>query len=145
VPSLEDEVTELVGEVADVFDWEDFEDGEVDIEILESDDFPHPYCDIVRDDTDEVFRLFALAEPADLNTVLPDHIRLFQELEEEYKETYSEAVLVWRGGGGEDFWYIHRTEDGEIGLFHSDLSLDEEEDEDDDDEEDDDFAPPQVL
>ncbi len=134
MPALEDAVADLVGQVADVFDWEDFEDADVDIDILESDDIPYPYCDIVREDTDEVFRMFVTLQPLDLNTALPDHFVLFQSLESEYADVASEPVLVWRAAEEEEFWYMHRTEDGEIGLFHSDLSLDEESEEDDDED-----------
>ncbi|MBU0507294.1 hypothetical protein KKH27_00460 [bacterium] len=136
MPSFDDELPQFVGEVAECFDWEDFGDNDVELDILESDDVPYPYCDVVRDDTGEAFRMFVTAQPLDLNLALPDHFLLFQNLEGEFEEQDVEAVLCWRAAGEEDFWYVHRTEDGEIGLFHSDLSLDEEfEDEEEGEEE----------
>ncbi|MDD5087599.1 MAG: hypothetical protein PHI18_02210 [bacterium] len=126
MPSIEESLPELVGAVAECFDWEDFEDADVELEILESDDVPYPYCDVLREDTGEIFRMFVTAEPLDLNLAVPDHFLLFHNLEEEFEEQVTEAVLCWCAAGEEDFWFVHRTEDGEIGLFHSDLSLDEE-------------------
>lgn len=39
-----------------------------------------------------------------------------------------------QGADGDDgeFWYMRRTEDGDIGLFHTDMSLDEEDEEEED-------------
>ena len=124
--SLEDRLLELAGEAAEVFGWEEF-DEETDVEISESEDFPHPFTDIVHDGA--VFRLFVTERAANLDNDLADFFENYREFEGEYEDV-EHATLVWRAASDEDdFWYLRRTEEGDIGLFHSDLSLEEEDEE----------------
>lgn len=124
--SLEDRLLELVGEAAEVFGWEEIGE-ETDVEISESEDFPHPFTDIVHDGA--VFRLFVTDRGSDLNHDLADFFENYREFEAEYEDV-EQATLVWRAASDEDdFWYLRRTEEGDIGLFHSDLSLEEEDEE----------------
>ena len=124
--SLEDSLLDLVTEAAEVFGWEEFDD-ETDVEISESEDFPYPFTDIVHDGA--VFRLFVTDRGSDLNHDLADFFENYREFEDEYEDV-EQATLVWRAANDEDdFWYLRRTEEGDIGLFHSDLSLEEDEDE----------------
>jgi len=123
----EDALVELVGEAAEVFDWEEFSE-ESEVDISESDDLPYPYADIEREEGDEVYRLFVVDRPPDMRTDLPDFFAYYLDFEAEYEDA-GQAVLVWRSETEEDFWYLRRTEDGDIGLFHSDLSLEGEDDE----------------
>jgi hypothetical protein len=126
--SLEDSLLELVGEAAEVFGWDEF-DEDSDVEVAESEEFPHPYTDIVHDGA--VFRLFVTDHAPDLNSELGDFFDRYRELEDEY-EDLEQTTLVWRAASDEeDFWYVRRTDEGDIGLFHSDLSLEEDEDEED--------------
>ena len=124
--SLEDRLLELVGEAAEVFGWEEIGE-ETDVEISESEDFPYPYTDIVHDGA--VFRLFVTDRGTDLNRDLSNFFENYREFEAEYEDV-EQATLVWRAASDEDdFWYLRRTEEGDIGLFHSDLSLEEEDEE----------------
>lgn len=124
--SLEDRLVELVGEAAEVFGWEEFSE-ETDVEISESEDFPYPFTDIVHDGA--VFRLFVTDRAANLDNDLADFFDHYRDFESEYEDV-EQATLVWRAANDEDdFWYLRRTEEGDIGLFHSDLSLEEEDEE----------------
>jgi hypothetical protein len=124
--SLEDSLLDLVTEAAEVFGWEEFEE-ETSVEISESEDFPYPYADLVREEG--VFRLFVTDRAANLNSDLPDFFEHYRQLESEYPDA-EQAILIFRAGRDEeDFWYLRRTEAGDIGLFHSDLSLEEEDEE----------------
>lgn len=129
--SLEDSLLELVGEVAEVFGWDEF-DEDADVEIAENEDSPYPYTDVVREGG--VFRLLITDRPPDLNNELSDFFDRYRELEDEY-ENAEQATLIWRATSDEeDFWYLRRTDEGDIGLFHSDLSLEEDEDEEEEEE-----------
>ncbi|MCX6601619.1 MAG: hypothetical protein NT025_08660 [bacterium] len=124
--SLEDRLVELVGEAAEVFGWEEIGE-ETDVEISESEDFPYPFTDIVHDGA--VFRLFVTDRAANLDNDLADFFDHYRDFESEYEDV-EQATLVWRAANDEDdFWYLRRTEEGDIGLFHSDLSLEEEDEE----------------
>jgi hypothetical protein len=123
--SQEDRLLELVGEAAEVFGWEEFED-ERDVEIAESEEFPYSYTDIVREDG--VFRLFVTDRSTNLSDDLADYFETYREFEAEYRDV-EQATLIWRSTDEEDFWYLRRTDEGDIGLFHSDLSLEEEDEE----------------
>lgn len=127
--SHEDRLLELVSEVADTFDWEDFTE-DTDIEILESEEAPRLYTDIVRDGA--VFRVFILDHVSNLDDDLPDLFNIYREFETEYEDA-AQTLLCWRSADEEDFWYIRRTEEGDVGLFHSDFSLDEDDEEEDED------------
>jgi hypothetical protein len=129
MPSSEDALLELVGEAAEVFEWEDLQNTEADVEIVESEDFPYPYCDILRTDSDEVYRLFVTDGVVNLNEDVAEFFDHYRTLEGEYEETEPGAILVWRAAEEEAFWYMRRTEAGDIGLFHSDLSLEEDDEE----------------
>jgi len=124
--SFEDSLLELVGEAAEVFGWEEF-DNDTDVEISESEDFPYPFTDIVHDGA--VFRLFVTERGSNLDHDLADFFENYRDFEAEY-EDIEQAALIWRAASDEDdFWYLRRTEEGDIGLFHSDLSLEEEDEE----------------
>jgi hypothetical protein len=124
--SLENSLLDLVTEAAEVFGWDEFED-ETDVEIAESEDFPYPYTDVVHDGA--VFRLLVTDRAADLNADLSDFFDHYRDFESEYEDV-EQATLIWRAARDEeDFWYLRRTEEGDIGLFHSDLSLEEEDEE----------------
>jgi hypothetical protein len=124
--SLEDSLLDLVTEAAEVFGWEEIGE-ETDVEISESEDFPHPFTDIVYDGA--VFRLFVTDRATNLDNDLADFFENYREFEDEYEDV-EQATLVWRAASDEDdFWYLRRTEEGDIGLFHSDLSLEEEDEE----------------
>jgi hypothetical protein len=123
--SLEDKLLELVSEAAEVLGWEEFGE-DTDVEISESEDFPYPYADIFRDDA--IFRLFVTDRATNLTDNLADYFENYREFESEYEDT-DQATLIWRSADEDDFWYLRRTDEGDIGLFHSDLSLEEEDEE----------------
>ena len=129
--SQEDKLLELVSEAADIFDWEDFTEG-TDVDVLESEEMPHVYSDIVRDGA--VFRMFILDHTSDLDNDIPDLFDIYREFESEF-EDIDQATLVWRSADEDDFWYMRRTEEGDIGLFNSDFSLDDDDEEEEEEEE----------
>ena len=129
--SMEDELVSLVAEAAEHYGWEDLSDSEVDLEITEAEDFPYPYTDITRGESEQVFRFFVIPEAVDLNRRIADFFEKYREMETEYEDSDLGSVLCFRSTEDmQDFWYITRIESGEVGLFHSDLSLDDEDDED---------------
>jgi hypothetical protein len=127
-------LVEFVAEAVDFFEWEDLQNTDWDVEIAEDSDSGFIYSDIVRVAEGIAFRFFVAKGSVDLNIDLPDCFELYRELETDHDEHASGVVLCWRGSDdAEDgnFWYMQRNEDGEIGVFHSDLSLDEGEEEED--------------
>jgi hypothetical protein len=127
---LEDNLVDFVGEVAAFFDWEDFDENDENVEIAEDEESGFQYSDIERADEDTVYRLFVIEGAVNLNSDLPTCFERYRDFEGEYENT-EEAVLCWRGTDSDDgeFWYMRRTEDGDIGLFHTDMSLDDEDEE----------------
>jgi hypothetical protein len=132
--SMEDELVSLIAEAAELFGWEDLSGGEVDLEITEAEDFPRPYTDIPREESEQVFRFFVTEEAVDLTGKIASYFDMYRLLEADYDETELGTILCFRSVEDvQDFWYIARIESGEVGLFHSDLSVDEEEDDEGED------------
>lgn len=127
--------TDFVQLAGEVFEFEDFEDLEVETDDIIPDELGYASADIVRDETNEVFRFCIFNRDLNLAADLPLLFELYRDLENEDEEDEFEgAVLLARGSADEDFWYVFRTESEEIGLFHSDFSYDDAADEDEDDE-----------
>ena len=131
---LEEKLVEFVSEAEEFFDWDDLSESDGDVEIAEDEESGFQYSDVERADEDAVYRFFVIEGTVNLNSDLPTCFERYRDFEGEYDETET-AVLCWRGTDGDDgeFWYMRRTEDGDIGLFHTDLSLDDEDEEDEED------------
>ena len=134
--SAKEKLLELIHSAGDVLGFEELEDAnlEPEVERVEDVEFPVYTTDILREETNEVYRFCFVEFAPALSELIPFYFAQYRELEAESIEEYDGAVLfVKTDGEEEDFWYIYRTETGEVGLFHSDYSLDED-DEDDEDE-----------
>jgi hypothetical protein len=49
---------------------------------------------------------------------------LLHEAESEYRQRGAPVILIWNEAPGLDFWYVKRTANGDVGLFHSCCSFD---------------------
>jgi hypothetical protein len=132
--------TTFVQQAGDLFFYEDFLELEIDPEDIIVDELGYSSADIVRDETNEVFRFCIFDRELNLAQDLPLFFDLYRDLEnEDDDDEFEGAVILFRGNNDDDFWYVYRTESEEIALFHSDLSNDDNnEDEDEDDEADED-------
>ncbi len=104
-------------------------------DIVQDEDNP-PCIDIVRDETEELFRFCIYPRMLDLNSDAADLFDSYRELEAEASDEHEGCVLLVKGDRDESFWYLFRTDSGEIGLFSSEYSMEDDDDEDDDEEED---------
>jgi hypothetical protein len=143
--SAQEKLLDFIHYAGDVFGYEEFEDAELTIEVEREEDpaFPCYSTDLVREETGEVFRFCLIDYPPSLEDALPGYFEAFREFEAECEDEYEGVILLLRPDreDQDDFWYIHRTDTGEVGFFHSDLSNDLEEDDDDEDENDDEAEP----
>ncbi len=138
--SAKDKLTAFIRYAGTVFGFDELQDSDIEIDVsrVEDPDYPFYCTDVARDETDEVFRFCLLEKPVPLEEGVEYYFARFRELEEDYAGEFEGGVLLLKpdADDDEDFWYIYRTESGEVGLFHSELSLDDEADEDDDDDDD---------
>jgi len=133
--SAKETLTDFVRHAGETLGFEELEDPDLDMEVERVEDAEYPvYCtDILREETNEVYRFCFMESPPSLGELIPFFFEQYRELEAETQEDYDGAVLFMKSSDeDEDFWYIYRTETGEVGLFHSDFSLDEEGDDDED-------------
>ncbi|HEY3295192.1 MAG TPA: hypothetical protein VGL38_07120 [bacterium] len=119
--------------------FDDLEEPELELDVERLEDVAYPaYCtDILREETNEVYRFCFVESLPSLAEQIPFFFEQYRELESVSLEEYDGAVLfVKTDTEDQDFWYVYRTETGEIGLFHSDYSLDEDGEDGEDDDED---------
>lgn len=143
--SAKEKLLAFISHAGEVFGYEELTDTDLDIDVARTEDPDHPfyYTDLAREETGEVFRFCLLENRAPLEETLDYFFGQYRELEAEYADEFAAATLLLRPdiSGDEDpsFFYVFRTDSGEIGLFHSELSLEagwgEEDDEEDEDEE----------
>jgi len=136
--SAKEKLADFVRHAGEALGFEELEDTDLDLEVerIEEADYPVYCTDILREETNEVYRFCFIESPPTLGELIPFFFEQYRELEAESLDDYDGAVLFVAADSSEedeDFWYVHRTETGEIGLFHSDYSLDEDEDGDSDD------------
>jgi hypothetical protein len=135
--SAKEKLLEFVHHAGELFGFEEFGELDLELDVERTDDPVHPlyFTDLSREEEAEVYR-FCLAEtPGPLEEMLPGYFELFRELEESYADQFESAVLLVKNDDeNPDFFYLYRIESGEVGLFHSDLSIEDEEDEDEDGE-----------
>jgi hypothetical protein len=140
--SAKDKLLAFIRYAGEVFGYDELQESDLEIEVsrVEDPDFPFYCTDLAREETDEVFRFCLLENSVPLEEGLEYYFARFRELEEDYSGEFEGGVLLLRPDvtDDEDFWYIYRTESGEVGLFHSVLSIDDDDDEDDDDDDDED-------
>jgi hypothetical protein len=125
-------LAQFIWQAGDVFECEDFsaEDIELDVDYVEDEVHPFYCADVLRTDTNEIHRFCVMESPLPLDDLIPHYFGHYRALEVDADEKYGGAILLFKGDDmDEDFWYLQRNEAGEIGLFHSDLSLDDEEEE----------------
>lgn len=133
--SAKNKLLDFVHYAGETLGFEELTDPELDLEVERVEEAEYPvYCtDILREETNEVYRFCLIESPPPLSEQIPFFFEQFRGIESASLEEYDGAVLFVRAEGDaedEDFWYVYRTETGEVGLFHSDFSLDEEDDED---------------
>lgn len=135
--STPEKFTQFVQMAGGLFDYEDFMELDVEPQDIIADEIGFASTDIVRDETNEVFRFCVFNRPLNLVNDLPLFFSLYRDLEnEDDSDEFDGGVLLARGIEDNEFWYVYRTESEELALFHSDYSIDEVEDEDDEEEDD---------
>jgi hypothetical protein len=137
--SAQEKLFAFVQYAGELFGYDDFEDLASDmltVEHVEDASLPFYSADVLREETNEVYRFCLIQNPAALDDALPAYVEIFREFEAECEDEYDGAILLLKPDDEEqeDFWFIYRTERGEIGIFHSDLSLDDADEEDEEDE-----------
>jgi hypothetical protein len=135
--SAKEKLLEFIHQSGEALGFEELEDPDLDVEVERIEDVENPfYCsDILREETNEIYRFCLMEASLTLEIMIPFWFEQYRELEAECIDEYDGAVLfVKHEGEAEGFWYLYRTETGEVGLFHSDYSLDD--DGEDDGEED---------
>lgn len=136
--SAKEKLLEFVQYAGELFGYDEFDDPELDFEVERIEDLRFPFysTDLVREEDGEVYRFCLVDAPPPFEEALEFYFEQFRELEAETEEEYDGAVLLLRPDREEqtDFWFLHRTESGEIGLFHSDWSFEDEDEEDGADE-----------
>jgi hypothetical protein len=134
--SAKEKLLDFIRNAGEVLGFEELEgtDGDMDVQKVEDAEFPVYCTDILREETNEVYRFCFLESPPALDEQIPFFFEQYRELEAECVEEYDGAVLFLKAETeDDDFWYIYRTETGEIGLFHSDYSHDEDDEDEDED------------
>jgi hypothetical protein len=143
--AAQEKLLDFIRYAGEVFGFEELGDEDLTIDVEREDDpsFPAYFADLVREETNEVFRFCLVDFPGSLEDALPLYFEYFREFEADCEDEYDGVILLLRPDreDDEDFWYIHRTSTGEVGFFHSDLSNDLDEDDDDEDGEDGDALP----
>jgi hypothetical protein len=135
--SAKEKLLEFIHQSGEVLGFDELEDPALEVEVERVEDADNPfYCtDILREETNEVYRFCLMDASLTLEVMIPGWFEQYRELEAECIDEYDGAVLFVKKEGEDDaFWYLYRTETGEIGLFHSEHSLEEGEGDDEDDE-----------
>jgi hypothetical protein len=139
--SAKEKLLEFIHQSGEVLGFDELEDPalEVEVERVENADNPFYCTDVLREETNEVYRFCLMDATLTLEVMIPFWFAQYRELEAACVDEYDGAVLFVRKEGEDAaFWYLYRTETGEVALFHSELSLEEGEDDDEEEDEDDD-------
>ncbi|MBI5058721.1 hypothetical protein HZB60_02935 [candidate division KSB1 bacterium] len=132
-----EKLTQFVRQAGELFEFEDFEDLEIGETEVFDEETGIVSIDIVREDTDELFRFCVFDRELDLNAEIAELFDLYRELEFEVADEHSGSVLLCKGATADEFIWVYRNESEEIGIYHSEFSVDAEDDDDDDDEDED--------
>ena len=136
--SAKEKLLDFINYTGQLFEYEEFDDPDLDFEVERNDDPMYPYysTDLVREETNEVYRFCLQETVVPLEEIVSFYAEQFRELEAECGDEYDGVILLVRPDveEAEDFWYLYRVETGEIGFFHSDLSLDDDDEEEEEDE-----------
>jgi len=133
--SAKEKLLEFIRQSGEALGFEELEDPDLDVEVERVEDVENPfYCtDILREETNELYRFCLMDSSLTLDVLIPSWFEQYRELEAEGIDEYDgEVLFVRKEGEAEGFWYLYRTETGEVGLFHSDYSLDDDGDEEED-------------
>ena len=137
MPQVAEKLTQFVRLAGELFEFEDFADIEIEQTEVFDEETGITSIDIVREETDELFRFCIFDRELDLNADAAELFDLYRELEFEMADEHGGTVLLVQGTGAEEFVWLYRNESEEIGIYHSEFSIDAEADEDDDEDEED--------
>jgi hypothetical protein len=134
---IAEKLTQFVRSAGELFNFDDFVDLEIEAGEVFDEETGIRTIDIVREETDELFRFCMFDRELDLNEDLAELFDLYRELEFEMSDEHAGVVLLCRGAEAEEFVYVYRNESEEIGIYHSEYSIDADDDDEDDDEDED--------
>jgi hypothetical protein len=123
-------LVDFIHQAGEIFGLEQFQMEELEITPKEETTFcAMTTTDLVYVDMDTMYYFCMIPAETEFNQTLVENcFDHFRQLEDKYSEDYTGIRVLWKKWEAEDFWYMQRLDSGEIGLFHSLLSIDYYED-----------------